>query len=611
MKPFFPRSLRHVVGLTVFAGSLLVRLGALVRMESSPFFDQNRGDSAYYLGWAARIAEGIWTDGKAFYGLPLYPFCLAGWQTAFGDPVWPGLLINAVADALLAFVIFETVLRIIAGDLAEGAVPPLVAAGAAAAWIFFRPAAALAASLMPNTLAVLAFWLVVRRLVAPAPLAAAGRALSWGAFLGFGSLLSANLLFLFPLLGWKATRPPWATAAGRLALLALGVALGAAPAWTHNYFAARDPVFLSAHSGINFFIGNHAGANGYPRFPPGLRSSQEGMLQDSIRVAEKEAGRPLLRSEVSAYWTAQARTYIREHPAEWLALLGRKVRNYWSAFQYDDIAVITPLREWGVIWPGLSFGCLVLFGLPGLLWGAWRYPAARWIAAALGLHLASLLPVFVTERYRLCAGPALCIGLGLGAWFLMRALAQRSWAALTGGAAGVAAAGALAFWPLGLDGLAALDDLNMARVLLEEDRMAEALPRLERAAAAGPNDSGVNFLFGNYWMKLRNFPAAKASYRRVLLLDPTHAGAWNNSALIALEEQNWEVAERFLLHALPGSSDPAKVWYLLARSRLGAGDLPGATDAIRRALQARPDQPQFLALRAEIESRSASPSLAP
>ena len=66
-----------------------------------------------------------------------------------------------------------------------------------------------------------------------------------------------------------------------------GVLLGASPAGIHNYYLARDPVFLSAHSGVNFWIGNNPVANGYPKFPPGLHAGQEAMLKDSIASAEK------------------------------------------------------------------------------------------------------------------------------------------------------------------------------------------------------------------------------------------------------------------------------------------------------------------------------------
>ena len=77
---------------------------------------------------------------------------------------------------------------------------------------------------------------------------------------------------------------------------------------------ARDPVFLSAHSGVNFWIGNNPVATGYPRFPPGLHAGQEAMLRDSITTAEKRAGRNLKRSEVSAFWSAQAAAWIDNIP---------------------------------------------------------------------------------------------------------------------------------------------------------------------------------------------------------------------------------------------------------------------------------------------------------
>src|SRR5437764_4862348 len=126
-----------------------------------------------------------------------------------------------------------------------------------------------------------------------------------------------------------------------IAFLFLGIGAGTSPCWIHNYFVARDPVFLSAHSGVNFWIGNNPLATGYPRFPPGLHAGQEVMLKESINVAEKAAGRPLKRSEVSAYWFAKAKAYIGHHFGAWLNLLWTKVCNFWNAFQYDDLSMIT------------------------------------------------------------------------------------------------------------------------------------------------------------------------------------------------------------------------------------------------------------------------------
>src|SRR4030095_7200185 len=135
------------------------------------------------------------------------------------------------------------------------------------------------------------------------------------------------------------------------------------------------------------------------------------------------AGRPLKRSEVSTYWSQKARDWIRRHPGAWLKLLGTKFKNFWSAFSYDDISVITALRDQSVILPGEGFGLIAALGLPGLLIACWKFPTSRWIAAAVLLHMGSLLTVFVTERYRLAAVPGLLLFAAFGLWELWRNIA--------------------------------------------------------------------------------------------------------------------------------------------------------------------------------------------
>src|SRR5207244_6767709 len=198
------------------------------------------------------------------------------------------------------------------------------------------------------------------------------------------------------------------------ALFFLGIAAATSPCWIHNYFIARDPVFLSAHSGINFWIGNNPDANGYPRFPPGLRAGQTAMLEDSITTAESAADRPLKRAEVSSYWGTKAKSYLAHHFGEWLKLLLIKLRNFWSAFQYDDLSIITNLREQYVILPGLYFGVVAAFALPGMLL-AWRIaPLSRCVITAILLHVMAVLTVFITERYRLPIVPGLLIFAAFG-----------------------------------------------------------------------------------------------------------------------------------------------------------------------------------------------------
>ena len=70
--------------------------------------------------------------------------------------------------------------------------------------------------------------------------------------------------------GAVSRRPPnWLRPLAAAVVLVAGVYPGASPCWMHNYFIAQEPVMLSAHSGLNFYIGNNPLATGYPKIRPG------------------------------------------------------------------------------------------------------------------------------------------------------------------------------------------------------------------------------------------------------------------------------------------------------------------------------------------------------
>ena len=80
---------------------------------------------------------------------------------------------------------------------------------------------------------------------------------------------------------------------------------------------------------------------------------------------------------------------------QWLRLLGLKFVNFWNAFRYDDLSVITTLREEGVTFPGLRFGLVAALAIYLLrrhgpraliLYFAWAYGTA--LAATVAVRLA-------------------------------------------------------------------------------------------------------------------------------------------------------------------------------------------------------------------------------
>ena len=599
------------VSLSLFVAVLALRLYGLAKLAGSQFLLPNAGDMQFYNEWALRILRGNWTDHMAFYGLPLYAYLLAAIYGLCGHNPFVPAFLQAGLDAGTAVLVYKLGASVFAapareGTSAGGAVRgKLIGLLAAAGWACFQPAQGYSIILMPTAWLVFVFWFVVWQIVKRRQTPALWNLLLLGSLIGLTAMGIATILFLVPLLAaalffrWQGSM---ARRVAGIGMIMGGVFLGASPAWIHNYFIARDPVFLSAHSGVNFWIGNNPVATGYPKFPPGLHAGQEAMLKDSITAAEKALGRPLLRSEVSAYWSEKARAWIGAHPRDFLKLLGAKIRNFWSAYRYDDISVITALRDQWIILPGLGFGLVAALGLPGLLVACWKIPSSRWIGAAVFLHMASLLTVFVTERYRLAAVPGLLLFAAFGLHELWRNLTMERYR--LAGLFLLLLFGSTAFvsLPQRDPTLWALDTYNSGLQALEGKNYSLARRKLDLAYAYSPENAEINFAEGNLHLATGDVAAAKRFYLGTLRLDSAHSGAYNNLGVLALEEERWRLAGNFFRHALEHAPNDAKTHYLLARADLKSGDLANARKEIARAIQLDARHPEFFALQKEIEA---------
>ena len=602
LRKLWPESLgaAHYIFVAVF----LVRLVVLIRLASSPLLLPTGGDMHFYDQWAKQILHGHWTDHQAFYGLPLYPFLVALLYRLFGyGPFVPGFF-QTCLDAGTAVLVYKITVR----ALADGSDTPAKAANlsgiaAAAAWCFFLPAQAYSVILMPAAGAVFAFWLLVWQIVRTGNVPSRWRCVVCGVLIGFTSMGVATILFLVPLfliaLFVQRSHTGLAAKGAAAALLILGVMAGSSPCWLHNYFVARDPVFLSAHGGINLWLGNNPAATGYPRFPD-LHAGQGEMLRDSIDQAETAAGRSLKRSEVSRYWSGKARDYISANPGAWLKLLARKLGNFWNAFEYDDLGVIAILREEGVVFPGLRFALVAVLGLSSAVF-SWRaFPASRWIAAAIALQLLAILPVFVTERYRLAVVPGLLVLAALGLERLWNRCASGNY----GGAAlqlGLVAASAwFVTTPRHDPSLWALEAYNSGRFALETNNLLLAEQHLERAHALVPDNAETNLALGNLRFAQGDSPAAKTHYEAALRIDPKHKGVLNNLGVLALDDDQPAAAVDYFRQALALEPRNAKTHYLLAKALDLAGNREEARVEAARAVELGPDQPEYKALQDQL-----------
>ena len=610
----------------IFIAAFAVRVTVLSWFFNSPYFFPDSGDMKFYNDWALKVLHGQWTDHQAFYGLPGYPFFLAAIYAVMGSFVtfkWVLLVVGilqTVAEAITSVLIYQISLQVFSpspnaakegGDPA--ARPQVAGALAAMGWILFQPAQAFSVILMPTSWMVLTFWWVVWRIVKMR------RASPWhpwpclGFLIGVVTMMVATVLFLVPLvvaaifLKTEPERRPPARIPRVLAACGLflcGVIIGASPCALHNYLVAHEPVLLSAHSGLNFYIGNNENANGYTNIPRGLRAGQEGMLQDSILWAEKAEGRKLTRVEVSHYWSARANAFIHDHFTDWLALMGRKFKNFWNAYQYDDLSLVTMFAEEGLVTPGLRFGFVAALAIPGLFIAFRKYRRSRWVIAAVFLHMAALMPVFVTERYRLAAVPGLLLMGAIGLWELWNWLLFGQWRQSALYIAGAAASVAFVALPLSDGaGLWSLDYYNIGIKDTDNGDLDSARENLETAFEYVPENSEINFALGNLWLKKGDRALAKTFYTAAIRMNARHGAAYNNLGYLALEDAQWEAATDYLNKSIAIDPDDAKVYYLLAKARLGADDLPGADKAVKQALARAPGQRDFQELAGEIAEK--------
>jgi Tetratricopeptide repeat len=608
----------------LFAGVFLLRLLILARLAASPFLLPASGDMSFYNDWALRILRGQLTDHLAFYGLPGYAYLLALLYRIFGySPFVPGCL-QAALEAGTAVFIYRITVRLLSAVQAPISSPTgpwnfivtrereLVAFVAALGWAFFVPAQAYSVILMPTVWLVFVFWFVVWRIVRTETGPTARECLFLGLLMGATAMAVATILFLAPLLlsasflrRKTGNSHSWRRFLLSAVFFLCGIMAGISPCWIHNYVIARDPVVLSAHSGINFWIGNNPGANGYPRFPPGLRAGQSAMLEDSITSAEAAAGRPLKRAEISAFWLAKARNYIASQPLQWIRLLLTKLRNFWSAFQYDDLSIITSLREQRVLFPGLYFGVVAALGIPGVLLAWRRAPLSRWVTAAILLHIASLMTVFVTERYRMPVVPGLLIFASFGLSLFWRSIISREYLQSSTYLGLLCASTIFVSWPQRDPSLWALDAYNSGWQALESGNLAVAENKLLLARAYVPTNPETNFALGNLRLAQGELSQAKANYVATLYFDRRHKGALNNLGVLAMREADWNLAESYLRAALTIDAQHGKTHYLLAQTLLEKGDRDKARCEIEEALKLRPAQREFIELRNKINKAPA------
>lgn len=429
-----------VVGAVAFS----IRLLYLLSYSHTPYWDALNMDPGNHWELAKSMASGRGAGPYAYFRAPMYIWLLSGFVSVFGESLWPIRIFQALLGSICAGMTV-TMGRYFLSR------PAAVAAGAMMA-VFWVPVyfdgELLIASLgtFLNLVALIVVINADRALTKNLP----GAKLYWlgaGVLLGISTIARPNVLvfvvavtivlFLraFFSMRLQAESDPEKPLLPKTYFLSavlfiLGVVVCIAPVTVRNLAVGRDFVLIASQGGINFWFGNHEGADGRTVVVPYARRDiplsfiksrrdhpwvNEDVWLSSAYGAEDSLRSRVRESEISDYWYAQAFDWIRENPGA-AALLILKKTLY--LFQRTEVSNNRDLDYHARAIPvlrGLSlihFGLISPFILAGLVIAFMRLRTWLWPLVFFTSYAFSVVAFFVTTRYRV---PLLPIGMCLAA----------------------------------------------------------------------------------------------------------------------------------------------------------------------------------------------------
>ncbi|MFH1037102.1 MAG: glycosyltransferase family 39 protein, partial [PVC group bacterium] len=301
------------------------------QIAKSPIAGMVIEDSKTYHDWAAGIAGGDWLGKEVFFALPLYPYLLGLIYAIAGVNLQTARFIQVVMGTVNCWLIFLIGRRFFNAGVGLLAAFFMSVYG----WLIVYDSAILSPVLIIFLEALVLLYL----------LRLEDRRGGWAGWLGAGLLLgltataSAHIIAFIPLVAvWIFLRFRRSSGGGRrIAAYLSGVVLVLGLVALRNWQVGRDFVPLTAHGGINFFIGNNPHSRGVFEPPPILRSGGATLRQDAEKIARRALGRPLKPSEVSAFWFGQSFDFIKKNPGSFILLLGRKFTIFWDSLEIADV----------------------------------------------------------------------------------------------------------------------------------------------------------------------------------------------------------------------------------------------------------------------------------
>jgi tetratricopeptide (TPR) repeat protein len=584
--------------ILAFTIALLVRIIYVLSLRASPFFGGLLVDAQWHDQWAWDWARGAWSmGGRAFFRAPLYPFFLSLIYRVFGHSLMAARAVQVVVGASTAAALAGCGWRI-------GGWRPALWAGIMAALygpLVFFDGELLTAGLLVALLAWSLYFLLGRpaaRTYIPATL-----------FLGLAVVVRPNVIVLLPLflyyawagvgragVVWRGVARGSLARAGMVAAIGFVALVPGLVVTVINARAEKGIVFVASQGGVNFYAGNHAGADGQTIDIPEMQDSQAGwgnFVDASREAAEAAEGRPLDSAEVSRYWYRRGFDWIRSEPAAAAALTLKKVYFAVNAYEipnnrdlYFDRPDPLNLLLWKLPFFAFPWGIVFPLAVAGACLGLRLRESRRTIGmlTAWGLVLGIfLVPFFVNARFRLDIVPVL---------ILLAAFALSHGRRLLRGLPAAFGIGALilvntSFFHVRLQNPAETN-AKLAMALIMDNRLVEGRRALETALRYDPTSADYTYLLGYVCSLEGRNDEALAYYERTLRMRPKNYKVLSHIGGALLQMGRRDEAREALERAAELAPSDGDIRLKLGRVYESEGRIDEAFDSYRRAIAAMP-----------------------
>lgn len=598
--------------------AIVIRLIYLLEYRASlPYYYSPIVDSAFYDSWANAIVEGIRVP-LPFYMPPLYPYTLALIYRVLGHH----LVIVYIWQLCLG--VYSTLLTYVIGRRVFGHFPGLLAM---LLLILYAPFMYLDTKLLTEPLAVALNLTALLLLMRALDSHKATGYFAAGLVFGLSALCRpVAFLTIAAVIAWLVFVKSLSRKRTAVSALVIGMALMILPVTIRNYRVGKDFVLVSSNGGMVFAQGNHEHTAGLFGRYPGFTGSIFTQQQESLAIAEQALGRKLKPSESSNYWFKRGLTFVREHPARFLRLVGLKLiwsfHNRESPCNYNiylerlQVPILRCLP--------LPFSILGALGILGFVFSLRKRSFA---SDVLGLYLVSvllsLLLFMVSSRFRTPMVPALAIFGGFGIQtlaskpdrrgmtlaaactlpILLISLVRPPMPKITGGALTNLGVSYLASnrvdeaivqfrKALVLNPRVAQAHLGLANALFAKGELDEAIEHYRSAVSFDPGNAKLLKKLASALSRAGLADEAVVNYRKVLAIEPGDSAMHCDLGVALLSQGKMDESVDHFRTAIRISPDFAEAHQNLGAALSQLGKTDEAIVECRRAIQIKPDLPQ-------------------